>query len=569
VSAGILVSVSALLFRFGAEHRVSMIRDAEIHAVDMRQDALAEIIAASVSDLLFLSNLNELPPFLADGTAENREPLAGELVAFARGQRVHDRIAILSTTGRELLRVDYHEQSPVLVPEAELRGRADGEDFRAMSNQPDGTIYVSPLDVEDDEQGSRLELRLGLALHDGGRETVGYILLSLKASALFDAFRNAHPDEGRSEVLVNAKGDWLIAPGLNDEAGSTPAGSSEARFQDLFPLAWSAVSAADSGQQETPEGLFTYDTLIPPFEASRVHSELTGLSEVLQPSNLADGAWKNVSWVPEEMMGDTRRAGMGHLAAWDAFGILILGSGAWAFTRWAKRRSDLHRRTETEKELLQSTLQKYMAPEVCRRLLGDPAGHSKLGGESEEVAVLFADIRGFTRFAEHHAPEDVVAVLNRTMSELIAPLRLYRGILDKYIGDGFLAFFEPSPDLPSAARAAVDAARGMQRAFSGLRASVRDQWLRELGLGIGIGCGRVVVGNIGSEDAMDYTVVGDAVNVASRLQDLARAGEILVSESAYETLRGEEDAIVMKQVKLRGRHETMDVYKLRTDTSKG
>lgn len=540
-----------------------MVRDAEIHAVDMRQEAVAEIIAASVSDLLFLSELNELEPFLSAGTAERPETLAREFIAFARGQKVYDRIYVLSPSGMELLRVDSEDGMPILATEEDLRFKGDGPDFRAMSSDSGGSIYVSPLDAKDAERAGRPAVRLGLALDPGGRgEVAGYLLLSLKGSAVVDAFSQARPMGESIALLLDASGGWLYGP--TSEGGSEFAlpGRTDGRFQDLFPEAWAAVAAGESGQLETPLGLFTYDTLIPYSEARAIQSEVTETPLTSAPANIAASYWKNVSWVPAAVMARTRNAGAAHIVGWDALGVLVLGSGSWAFTRWMKRRSDLHRRTAMEKELLQSTLQKYMAPEVCHRLLDDPERHARLGGEAQDVAVLFADIRGFTRFAERNDPEHVVAVLNRTMTELTAPLRMYGGILDKYVGDGFLAFFEASPDLADAAQRAVDAARVMQRAFRNLWADASIEGLRALGIGIGISIGRVVVGNVGSEDAMDYTVVGDAVNVAARLRDLADPGDVLVSQSAHELLEGEDDALVLPRTELRGRREPMDVFKL-------
>ena len=540
-----------------------MVRDAEIHAVDMRQEAVAEIIAASVSDLLFLSELNELEPFLSAGTAERPETLAREFIAFARGQKVYDRIYVLSPSGMELLRVDSEDGMPILATEEDLRFKGDGPDFRAMSSDSGGSIYVSPLDAKDAERAGRPAVRLGLALDPGGRgEVAGYLLLSLKGSAVVDAFSQARPMGESIALLLDASGGWLYGP--TSEGGSEFAlpGRTNGRFQDLFPEAWAAVAAGESGQLETPLGLFTYDTLIPYSEARAIQSEVTETPLTSAPANIAASYWKNVSWVPAAVMARTRNAGAAHIVGWDALGVLVLGSGSWAFTRWMKRRSDLHRRTAMEKELLQSTLQKYMAPEVCHRLLDDPERHARLGGEAQDVAVLFADIRGFTRFAERNDPEHVVAVLNRTMTELTAPLRMYGGILDKYVGDGFLAFFEASPDLADAAQRAVDAARVMQRAFRNLWADASIEGLRALGIGIGISIGRVVVGNVGSEDAMDYTVVGDAVNVAARLRDLADPGDVLVSQSAHELLEGEDDALVLPRTELRGRREPMDVFKL-------
>jgi len=541
-----------------------MVRDAEIHAVDMRQEAVAEIIAASVSDLLFLSELNELGPFLSAGTVESREALAREFVAFTRGQRVYDRIYVLSPSGMELLRVDSEDGVPILAAEEDLRFRGDGPDFRAMSSDFGGSIYVSPLDAKDVEGSGQPALRLGLALDPGGRgEVAGYLLLSLRGSTVVDAFAQARPMGESIELLLDASGDWLYGPTSDGGSEFTLPGRANGRFQDLFPEAWTAIAAGESGQPETPLGLFTYDMLNPYSEAHAVQSEVTEASPTSGTVNIAASYWKNVSWVPAAVMARTRNAGTAHIVGWDALGVLVLGSGSWAFTRWMKRRSELHRRTAMEKELLQSTLQKYMAPEVCHRLLDDPARHARLGGEAQDVAVLFADIRGFTRFAERNDPEHVVAVLNRTMTELTSPLRMYGGILDKYVGDGFLAFFEASPDLADAARRAVDAARVMQRAFRNLWADAPIEGLRELGLGIGISIGRVVVGNVGSENAMDYTVVGDAVNVAARLRDLADPGDVLVSQSTHGLLEGEDDAVVLPRTELRGRREPMDVFRLR------
>jgi len=549
-----------------------MIRDEEVHAVGMRQEAVAKIIESSISDLLFLSELNELYPFLASHTSENREPLSKELGAFSRRQEIYDQIRILSPAGMEILRIDYREGTSVAVPPENLQFKGDRPYFQEMFRCVGGPAYVSPLDlnVEDGQVELPLQpmLRLGLALGYGlGRqdEAAGYLLLNMKGSVVLDTFAQAHPHPDAMALLVNQDGYWLRGPAPETEWGFILPERADERFQARFPLEWEAVSSARTGQFVTENGLFTYDTLIPYAEADAVRYAGAGGSSTSASTVDADALyWKNVSWVPSDLLARTRSAGTAQLAGWNVVGVLILGSGSWVFARWLTRRAELHRRTTREKLLVQSTLQKYLSKEVYDRLLGDPARHAQLGGESQDVTVLFADIRGFTRFAERHAPKDVVAVLNRTLTELVAPLRVYGGILDKYLGDGFLAFFEPSPDLPDAAQRAVDAARVMQLAFRNLWTDAPAEALRELGLGIGISTGRVIVGNVGSEDATDYTVVGDAVNVAARLQSLAEAGDILVSHSAYELLDNEDDAEAMQLTKLRGRREPVNVFRLRT-----
>lgn len=546
-----------------------MVRDEEAHAVQMRQDAVVGIIEAAVSDLLFLSEVNELAPFLASDGRSSRDALSKELVAFSRRQRSYDQIRVLSPAGMEILRVDSREGGPSLVSEEDLQFKGDRYYFQEMSRCAAGSIYVSPLDlnVEGDEVELPFQsmLRLGLALGVEG-EIHGYLLVNLRGSVVFDAFVRAHPDPGATALLVNDEGYWLRGPSPESEWGFILPDRADERFQKLFASEWNAVSSSATGQLMTANGLFSFDTLVPYAEADAIRCAATGASPEI--ASTGDGGplhWKNVSWVAADALARTRSVGAAQLAGWNIVGVLILGSGSWGFARWVTRRAELHRKTEREKELLHSTLQKYMPQEIRNRLLGDPARHARLGGEAQDVSVLFADIRGFTRFVERHDPDEVVAVLNRTLTELTAPLRVYGGILDKYVGDGFLAFFEPSADFSDAAQRAVDAARVMQRAFRNLWADAPTDALRELGLGIGIGTGRVIVGNVGSEDAMDYTVVGDAVNVAARLQDLAMAGEILVSQSTYELIPDEDDADVLRETTLRGRREPMDVYKLQED----
>jgi len=565
VSAGTLVTVSVFLHDSSSKHRVSMLRDGETHAVGMRQDAVSEAIGMAVGDLLFLAELNELGRFLTSHEQTNREFLSRELAAFAFRREIYDQIRVLSPTGMELLRIDYREGKAEIAGLESLQFKGDRYYFLDLSRCAAGSVYASPFDLNV-EQGEverplRPMLRLGLAL--GNESGIrGYLLLNLNGSVVLDAFARAQPDPEAVDLLVNEDGYWLRGPAPDTEWGFALPERSDKRFQALFPVEWEEISATESGQNQMGNGLFTYDTLIPFAEADAARCEVTGA----EPARTTTGPlWRNISWVPVEVLGRTRNAGALQLAGWNLFGILVLGTGSWALARWLARRNELHRRTAHEKALLQSTLRKYMPQEIRDRLLNDPTRHAKLGGESQDVAVLFADIRGFTRFTENHAPEDVVAVLNRTMTELTAPLRVYGGILDKYIGDGFLAFFESPSGLADAARRAVASARVMQRVFKNLWGDVPPQALLELGLGIGISTGRVVVGNVGSEDAMDYTVVGDAVNVAARLQDMAETGDILVSQPAHELLEDEDDADVMWRTKLRGRREPMNVHRLALD----
>lgn len=195
------------------------------------------------------------------------------------------------------------------------------------------------------------------------------------------------------------------------------------------------------------------------------------------------------------------------------------------------RIKQLHDEVESRNQLLRQVLNRYVAEDVAEVILTDPERHMKLGGELREVTVLFADIRGFTRYTEQHAAAEVIAALNSIFQALSEVVFEHRGTFDKYLGDGLMIFFGAPVAEDDDAQRAVEAALEMQTRFQELRRTESD--FAELGLGIGVHSGEAVVGNIGSDELMDYTVVGDVVNVAKRLQERAGPGELLLSDETY------------------------------------
>jgi class 3 adenylate cyclase len=532
----------------------------------MRQDAVTRVIEDTVSDILFLGDLNEVGPFLRNQVSATREAVEREFVAFARNRGTYDQIRLLSPDGMELLRVNHNGGQARAVAQDELQHKGERSYFQEMLQCSANTVYVSSLDLnmEHGSIESPLNPVMRFAIHIGETASpAGYLLLNLSGSSLLDAFANSHPDVEASPLLINQDGDFTYGLTSSDGWQFMLLRQTGQAFLDLFPEEWKTIALTKAGQFETSAGLFTY-TALTPYEAAGVAlCEMTGSEQALEMQGAHSyDVWKNVSWVPSQMLSSVRMSGAWQLAGWNAFGVLLLGTVSWIFARWLALRGEKQRLTAQTNTLLESTLQRYMSKEVCNRLLDDPQRHGQLGGDAQFVAVLFVDIRGFTGFCEQRDPKHVVAVLNRTLTELVVPLRVYRGILDKYVGDGFLAFFEPEHDEADAAQRAVDAAIVMLQAFANLWKHAPSPDLRSLGLGIGISVGRVIVGNVGTRDSMDYTIVGDAVNVASRLEGLAKNGEILISDRVSTLLNDVHDAEHLGPTKLKGRQEPIDVYRL-------
>ena len=210
----------------------------------------------------------------------------------------------------------------------------------------------------------------------------------------------------------------------------------------------------------------------------------------------------------------------------------------------------------------------YLAPEMVERILRDPS-QLHLGGEVRELTVLFCDMRGFTAFSERMAdrPEELVRILNRLLTVLTEPILKHGGTVDKYMGDAVMAFWNaPIPD-PDHAKHAVAAALDMLAAVQGVNEELHSGEANpEIGenvfrVGIGIHTGAAIVGNMGSEQRFDYTVVGDTVNLASRLETQCKTlgADIIVSE---DTIRRASGLAVLEldEIQVRGRKSSTVIF---------
>jgi len=211
-------------------------------------------------------------------------------------------------------------------------------------------------------------------------------------------------------------------------------------------------------------------------------------------------------------------------------------------------------------------LERFLSSANVERILASP-GEVHLGGENQIATILFSDIRGFTRMSEHMEPQAVVELLNEFFSEMTDLIFESGGTLDKYLGDGIMAVYgAPLPKPDDALRAAKTAVE-MQRALAQLNREWENRGQQRLLMGVGINTGPVTAGNIGSAKRMDYTVIGDAVNLASRLCANAAGGQILVSESTYSQLNGEIPAQRLEPIRVKGKETPVELYEIRWQDS--
>lgn len=215
-----------------------------------------------------------------------------------------------------------------------------------------------------------------------------------------------------------------------------------------------------------------------------------------------------------------------------------------------------------EQAVQRSALERFLSPEVVEMVAANP-GEVRLGGVNQKASVLFADIRGFTSISERLAPEQVVEILNEYFTRVTDVVFDHGGTLDKYLGDGLMAVFGAPISKGNDAANAARAAMAIQALVLELnRDSLARRW-PELRVGVGINTGVVVAGNIGSPRRLDYTVVGDTVNVAARLMAHAAGGQILVSQATANDLDSGFNLAPLTPILVKGRSEPVPVFALR------
>ena len=237
-----------------------------------------------------------------------------------------------------------------------------------------------------------------------------------------------------------------------------------------------------------------------------------------------------------------------HIAQQDELGTL-----ATAFNRMMKGLA--------ERDRVRSLLGKVVSPAIAEKLLSRDV---TLGGEEREVTVLFSDLRGFTTFSESRSPTEIVAILNDYFTRMSAAIEKHHGVVDKYIGDGIMALFGAPVGYDDDAGNALAAALAMQEALEEFNRDLASRGIPSIRMGIGIATAMVVAGNLGSPNRLNYTVVGDGVNLAARLEGLCKPdalnATIIAAESTIQRAKRKFNVKPLGTTPVRGKAQAVEVY---------
>ena len=239
---------------------------------------------------------------------------------------------------------------------------------------------------------------------------------------------------------------------------------------------------------------------------------------------------------------------------------LELISAVAAQTAIAVENARAHERLARE-EVARANYSRFLPEYVVKQMLENPESF-KLGGVSQTITILFADIRGFTRISEHAPPEKIVSLLNRYFSAMTDIIFAHGGTLDKYLGDGLMALFGAPTATPDDASNALNAAVAMQRRLLGINRELRDEGFPEIGVGMGLHTGEVIVGYIGSDRRSEYTAIGDTVNTSSRLESNARGGEILISDATAKAAHSRYKLQPREAIMVKNRQQPVNLWEV-------
>jgi adenylate cyclase len=215
------------------------------------------------------------------------------------------------------------------------------------------------------------------------------------------------------------------------------------------------------------------------------------------------------------------------------------------------------------KEKIKHAMGKYISQNVMQNVVQN-IDSVKLGGKRANVTVLFADIRGFTAMSENMSAEEVSVILNDYFTEVEPIISKYNGVINKFIGDAVMAIFgEPIQDKNHALNS-VKCGNEMIKKVAGLQRKWLEEGKPKIEIGIGINTGEAFVGNIGSETRLEYTVIGDTVNLASRIESYNKVYKtnFLISSTTYEKVRNIADVIKISEVSIRGKAQKLDIYEV-------
>ncbi|MBN3878148.1 MULTISPECIES: ATP-binding protein [unclassified Nostoc] len=314
-----------------------LLKTNELRKVDLETKVISGDFHSVVSDLMVLSKQNELQKIL-EGLDKQQQALSQEFLLFSQYKKLYDQIRFLDQSGKEVVRVNFNQGEPEIVPEEKLQVQAKRYWFNDTLRLNQGQVFVSPLDLNIErgqvEQPLKPIIRFGTPIFDSRGQKRGVVVLNYFGAKLLDNFNQTFANASSQGMLLNADGYWLKGAKPEDEWGFMFPARKNRTFGTAFPQAWQQISQQESGQFQTAEGMFTFTTVCPLVEGQK---SSTGAGQAFAPSqNQIDPKsyhWKIVSRVSPETLTTKLNRFLSQLLLLYAGLIGLIGIGSWLLAR--------------------------------------------------------------------------------------------------------------------------------------------------------------------------------------------------------------------------------------------
>jgi PAS domain S-box-containing protein len=331
-AAALMSGIIMASYYNAAHHQRELIEDNETHHLKMLPGLIAVDFKSVISDLIILSEDSLLKMLLESGEAVYKNALIEKFLIYSRAKRYYDQIRFLDETGREIIRIDFNEGTPVIVPEKQLQQKESRYYFRETFQLESGQIFVSPFDLKVVQGKVELPLkpiiRFSTPIFDSQNQKRGIIILNYLGAEIIDELERTIPMSRGELMMLNSEGFWLRSPRAKEEWGFMFKDRKDRTFGSVFPQAWGRISRAESGQFYNKHGLFTFNTVYPLLEAQKLIQDIA-VVDFSEPLRGKGYYWKLVSHIsPKALTARLRPIAKRFLLIY-AVMIILLAVGSW------------------------------------------------------------------------------------------------------------------------------------------------------------------------------------------------------------------------------------------------
>ena len=481
------------------------------------------------------------------------------------------QVSVLAEPGAPAPAKALHSASGAVRPLPVLARAATATGFFNATPDPDGILRRVALLINYNGK-TYPSLALATLMQAAGDQN---LLLKLDSQGV-NSLRFAGsviPTDRAGQMLINYRGGSGRFPYVSAvdimEGKADPAllngkiafiGTSAAGLRDLRATPFSAVYPGVETHATIVDNILTQDFISIPDYAPAVELTATLLAGiaitllvcwaravwiVLPLVGMAFGMWEGTAY----LLGHQRI----YISPLYSYIILAVNFGLLTVMKFW--------REEKQKKFIHGAFSHYLAPAVIKQIYDSPESLS-LQGQEKEVTVMFSDVRGFTTLSEQLTPTQVTDLLHDYLTPMTRVITQNMGTLDKFIGDAIMAFWNAPLDVPDHQKKAVSSALRMLTHLEELNVGFKEKFGLTIKIGIGLHCGRVRVGNMGSADLFDYTLIGDNVNLTSRLEGLTKyyGQKLIVSQAMREACGDAYSYMELDAVRVKGKHEPITIH---------